>query len=94
MDLLRHLVRANMIPATFIDNQTLQSILITQVILETLSDLTVPPAPQPSNFSYRANAKEMVMWDLNRKSAEQIESLEEQTGVNLNHYHKLKIKNM
>ena len=36
MDLLRHLVRANMIPATFIDNQTLQSILITQVILETL----------------------------------------------------------
>ena len=30
------------------------------------------------------NAKEMrMMWDLNKKNAEQIKSLEEQTGANL-----------
>ena len=93
MDLLRQLVQANMIPATLIDNQTLQSILLTQVILETLTDVTVPPAPQASNFTYRANAKEMVMWDLNKKNAELMKALEEQTGVNLDHYHKLNIEN-
>ena len=48
---------------------------------------------QASNFTYRANAKEMVMWDLNKKNAELMKALEEQTGVNLDHYHKLNIEN-
>ena len=81
-----------MLPATLIDNQTLQSILLTQIILEALTDVTVPPAPQADNFAYHMNAKEMVMWDLNEKNAEQMKALEEQTGVNLDHCHKLTIE--
>ena len=93
LDLLWQLAQTNMIPATLIDNQTLQSILLTQIMLETLTDVTVPPAPQSSNFTYHMNAKEMVMLDLNVKNAKQMKMLEEQTGVNLDHYHKLNIEN-
>ena len=91
-DMIRDMIEANMIPATLIDNQTLHSILLTQVILETLMDLSVPPV---NNFTHNANrrGKEMILWDLNRKNAEQMKSLEEQTGVNLDHYHKLNIEN-
>ena len=35
----------------------------------------------------------MVIWDLNKKNAELMKALEEQTGVNLDHYHKLNIEN-
>ena len=91
--LVQHLVRANMIPTTLIDNYMLHAILLTQIVLETLNDLTVPPAPQGPNFTYRMNAKEVMTHDLNSKNAKQIEQLEEQTGVGLEHYHKLKIEN-
>jgi hypothetical protein len=37
LDLLRHLIQANMIPSTLIDNSTLHSIMLTQVMLETLN---------------------------------------------------------
>ena len=37
------------------------------------------------------NAKEMIMWELGAKNAKHIKSLEEQTGVNLDHYYNLKI---
>ena len=93
LELVRQLVQANRIPTTLIENSTLHSILLTQVLLETLNGLTVPPAPQANNFTYTRNAKEMMMWDLNTKNAEQIKHLEEQTGVNLDHYHKLRIEN-
>ena len=33
------------------------------------------------------------MLDLNVKNAKQMKMLEEQTGVNLDHYHKLNIEN-
>ena len=53
-DMIRDMIEANMIPATLIDNQTLHSILLTQVILETLMDLSVPPA---NNFTHNANRR-------------------------------------
>ena len=37
------------------------------------------------------NAKEVIMWELSAKNVKQIKSLEEQTGVNSDHYYKLKI---
>ena len=46
LDLLRHLVHANMVPLTLIDNSTLNSILLTQIMLESLAHLEVPAAPQ------------------------------------------------
>ena len=79
------------IPETLVDNLTLHSILLTQIMLETLNGISVPKAPQGNTFTYHANAKEMMMWELGAKNAKHIKSLEEQTGVNLDHYYKLKI---
>ena len=39
------------------------------------------------------SAKEMMMWDLGAKNTKQIKTLEEQTGVNLDHYYKLNSQN-
>ena len=93
LDLIRYLVERN-IPETLVDNLTLHSILLTQVMLETLNGISVPKAPQGNTFTYHANAKEVMMWELGAKNAKHIKSLEEQTGVNLDHYHKLGILNM
>ena len=91
LDLIRCLVETNIITETLVDNSWLQLILLTQIMLETLNGISVPKAPQGNTFTYHANAKEMMMWDLGAKNAKHIKSLEEQTGVNLNHYYKLKI---
>ena len=94
LDLIRSLVETNIIPETLVDNSMLQTILLTQIMLETLNRLSVPKAPQGNTFTYHMNAKELMMWDLGVKNAKQIETLEEQTGVNLDHYYKLRIVNM
>ena len=91
LDLIRYLVERNIIPETLVDNLTLHSILLTQIMLETLNGISVPKAPQGNTFTYHVNAKEMMMWELGEKNAKHIKSLEEQTGVNLDHYYKLKI---
>ena len=94
LDLIRYLVEGNIIPETLVDNLTLHSILLMQMMLETLNGISVPKTPQGNTFTYHANAKEMMMWELRAKNAERIKSLEEQTGVNLDHCHKLGIMNM
>ena len=91
LDLIRCLVETNIIPETLVENSLLQSILLTQIMLETLNGLSVPKAPQGNTFTYHANAKEMMMWDLGAKNAKQIKTLEEQTGMNLDNYYELKI---
>jgi hypothetical protein len=93
LDLMKLLIEKNMIPVTLIDNPTLYSIILTQFILETLTGITVPMAPQGNTFTYHMNAKEMMMWDMARKNEKQIEALEKETGVNFDHYHKLNIIN-
>ena len=93
MELVGQLIRANIIPATLSDDQNLHSILLNQIILETMAEINVPRAPQGNNFLYCANAKETLMWDLNQKNGKLIRELEEKTGVNLNNYHKLNIIN-
>ena len=85
--------RENMIPATLIDNATLHSIILTQTILETLTGITVPRAPQGNTFTYHMNAKEVMMFDMARKNKKQVEGLEKERGVNLDHHHKLNIRN-
>ena len=95
LDLIRYLVERNIIPETLVDNLTLHSILLTQIMLETLNGISVLKALQGNTFTYHTNAKEMMMWELGaKKNAKHIKSLEEQTGVNLDHYHKLGIMNM
>jgi hypothetical protein len=68
LDLMKLLIEKNIIPVTLIDNPTLHSIILTQIILETLTGITVLRAPQGNTFTYRMNAREMMMWDMARKN--------------------------
>ena len=45
-DLVHHLMQENMIPTTLINNATLYSILLIQVILEKLTGVTAPAIPR------------------------------------------------
>ena len=85
LDLMKLLIEKNIIPVTLIDNPTLHSIILTQIILETLTGITVPRTPQGNTFTYHMNAKEMLMWDMARKNEKQVEALEKETGVNSEH---------
>ena len=89
---MHRLIHENMIPTTLLNDVTLHSVLLIQVILETLTGVTAPAIP-PRNCSYHMDAKEIMIFDLNVKIDKLIKELEERTGVNLNHYHKLKIEN-
>ena len=42
LDLIHYLVERNIIPETLVDNLTLHSILLTQMMLETLNGISVP----------------------------------------------------
>jgi hypothetical protein len=91
LELIKLLIEENMILSTLLDNSTLHSIILTQVILETLTGITVPQVSQGSDLTYRMDAKEMMMLDLGRKNEGQVLTLEKETGMKLNHYHKLNI---
>ena len=53
-----------MIPTTVINNVTLHSILLIQVILEKLTGVAALAIP-PGNFHYQIDAKEIMIFDLN-----------------------------
>ena len=93
IDLVGRLIRANIIPTTLVDDHKLYSILLNQIMLETLGEINVPRALQGNNFTYRTNAKETIMWDLNQTNGKLIRELEGKTGVNRDNYHKLNIIN-
>lgn len=93
LDVVKLFVEKSIVPVTLMDNPTLHTVILTQIMWETLKGITVPPAPQGNNFTYRMNAKEMLNWDLAKKSGEQVKSLEKETGVNLDYYYKLNIGN-
>ena len=85
-DLVHRLIHENMIPTTLLNDVALHSVLLIQVILETLTGVTAPAIP-PRNCSYHMDAKEIMILDLNVKIDKLIKELEERTGVNLNHYY-------
>ena len=87
---IRQLIETNTIPATLVDNETLYSILLTQILLETLNNVSVPRKSQGKNFAYRSDAREAIM---SAENVLKIKRLEEETGVNLDHYHKLNMMN-
>ena len=91
LELIKLLIEENTIPSTLVDNSTLHSIILTQVLLETLTGITVPQVSQGSDLAYQMDAKEIMMLDLGRKNEGQVLTLEKETGVNLDHYHKLNI---
>ena len=93
LNLIRQLIETNTTPARLVDNETLQSILLTQVLLETLNGVSVPRKQKGKNFSYRSDAREAIIWNLSAENVLKIKRLEKETGVNLDHYHKLNIIN-
>jgi hypothetical protein len=93
LDLVRELIRSNLIPATLVDNATLHTILLRQALLEVLNTSVVPRAPQGNNFTYHMNAREEMMFSFGAKIGQDIKQLQEETGVHLDHYNKLQIKN-
>ena len=94
-NLVEILVEKNIIPPGIKDNATLHGVLLTRILLETLDATQVPRAPQVTNgsghcnFSYRMNAKEILKWSMGSKNQKELEALEKETGVSLEHYHKL-----
>ncbi len=94
-NLVEILVEKNIIPHGIKDNATSHGVLLTRILLETLDAIEVPRAPQVTNgsehcnFSYRMNAKEILKWSMGSKNQKELEALEKETGVSLEHYHKL-----
>jgi hypothetical protein len=93
VDLAELMIDRDMIPAWLVGNDTLHTVLLTQVMWETLKGVLVPRAHQGSNFMYHLNAKEMMNQDMAKKSGLQFLALEKETGVNLDNYYKLRIEN-
>ena len=93
MELVELMKEKDIIPSWLVGNDTLNTILLTQVMWETMKGIVVPRAHQGSNFTYYLNAKEMMNQDMAKKSGLQFLALEKETGVNLDSYYKLKIKN-
>ena len=86
LNFIRQLIETNTIPATLVDNETLHSILLTQIVLETLNNVSVPRKSQGKNFAYHSDAREAIMWNLSAENVLKIKRLEEEMGVNLDHY--------
>jgi hypothetical protein len=92
-ELVELMIERNMIPAWLEGNDTLHTVLLTQVMWETLKGVVVPHAHQGSNFTYHLNAKEMMNMNMAKGSGLQFLALEKETGVNLDNYYKLRIGN-
>ena len=90
-DLVDILFEKKIIPLDIKDNATLHGVLLTRILLEILDAIEVPRAPQDpnGNFSYRMNAKEMLKWSMGSKNQKELEALEKETEVSLEHYYKL-----
>ena len=87
-NLVEILVEKNIIPPGIKNNATLHGVLLTRILLETLDAINVPQAANGA-FVYRMNAKEMLKWSMGSKNQKEVEALEKETGVSLEHYHKL-----
>ncbi len=68
------------IPLDIKDNATLHGVLLTRILLETLEAIQVPQNP---------NAKEMLTRSMGLRNQKELEALEKETGVSLEHYYKL-----
>jgi hypothetical protein len=64
LELIKLLIEGNTIPSTLVDNSTLHSIILTQVLLEALTGITVPWVSRGSDLTYGMDARERMMLDL------------------------------
>ena len=65
---------------------------------ELLHRLNIKIEPEKKNCQIvidccQMNAKEEMTWSFRRRISEEIQALEKETGVHLDHYHKLRIEN-
>ena len=93
LEIIKLLIDENTIPPVLVNNSTLHSIVLTQIVLEMLTGITVPRVFQEGDTNYRMDARETMMLNLTRTNEKQVLTLERETGVNLDHYYKLNINN-
>ncbi len=77
------------IPAGIKRNTTLHEVLLWEILLKALGGIKVPLAQRSEE---ELSAKEVLFSQMGRKSTERTEDLERETGVSLEHYHKLSEK--
>jgi hypothetical protein len=58
-------------------------------LVEILVEKNIIPQVANGVFTYRVSAKEMLMWSIGSQNQKEIEALEKETGVSLEHYHRL-----
>ncbi len=85
-DLVNKLVEKGIIPEGIKRNTTLHEVLLSEILLKTLEGIKVPLAQRSEE---ELSAKEVLFSQMGRKSAERTKDLERETGVSLEHYHKL-----
>ena len=88
-DLANKLLEKGMIPEAIKRNTTLHEVLLSEILLKTLDGIEVPMAQRDEEEIAMLNAKEVLFSQMGRKSAERTKDLERETGVSLEHYHKL-----
>ncbi len=86
VDLANELVERGMIPEAIECNATLHEVLLLETLLKTLEGIEVPLAQRGAE---ELSAKEVLLWQMGRKSAERTEDLERETGLSLEYYHRL-----
>ncbi|CAB3979922.1 Hypothetical predicted protein [Paramuricea clavata] len=90
-DLVNLLLKQELIPDFVCDNVCLYNVLMLQMERLMIGNLTVPMAVQGINFTYTLNCKEMKMHVVCRDLQKAKDELEKLTGVNLDHYYRLKM---
>ena len=88
-DLANKLLEKGIIPEAIKRNTTLHEVLLSEILLKTLEGIEVPMAQRDEEEIAMLNAKEVLFSQMGRKSAERTKDLERETGVSLEHYHKL-----
>ncbi len=84
--LVNKLLDKGIIPEAIKRNTTLHEVLLSEILLKTLEGVKVPLAQRGAE---ELNAKEILFWQIGKKGAERTKDLERETGVSLEHYHKL-----
>ena len=86
VDLANELVERGMIPEAIECNATLHEVLLLETLLKTLEGIEVPLAQRGAE---ELSAKEVLLWQMGRRSAERTKDLERETGLSLEYYHRL-----
>ena len=84
------LVQKGLIPATIENDGNLYTVLLAQMHVQLLRNLVVPVAVTHGNFYRNSEVKGYILGQAYSKQQSGMKELEGSTGVNLNHWYRLK----